>query len=286
MKKKLIKKPIERISEHGKLINQSGETRDTAGFGHIIIPVDLDREVYIRRVYDSGKCMIVSTFDDPIRNVVIPKHLIQELVFPLNPSDRGSLISWINIPRINQLLITGILIEEDETNPYKENTHSKTYSYKDYIVSDNISTENNSRTITVKDEQSEVGKLTFQAIGRDKLSRITINADGTINLSVDDLLSLLIENRLNIQLGSEENKITTLSIVTDDKFNYTDNFGNILEVNQLGFSIKNNNESFIKLIIDLLKMYIKTKTIDGKPLDPKSLTEATTLITRFNTLFN
>lgn len=49
-----------------------------------------------------------------------------------------------------------------------------------------------------------------------------------------------------------------------------------ISINATGLvSIKNNQTSLKKVLTGILKTYLKTKTIDGKPLSPDSLTNAT-----------
>ena len=51
-------------------------------------------------------------------------------------------------------------------------------------------------------------------------------------------------------------------------------------------NISNDNTSLLKVLLEIIKMYMKTKTIDGKVLDPSSISDANNVIKEITKLLN
>jgi hypothetical protein len=288
----LIKKKIDRVSKFSKF--EQVPPRNHSGVGHIIIPSDIEREDYIKIVNSTGRCNIVTTYDDPVRNVIIPVHILRDLKFPDRAGQRGgSLLYWNSIPNTNQIIITAIIPEEDQINQQKEGQLIEKRSYKNYTQSDTTSSLDNTRVISIKDEEGDSGEIIIQVAGSEKKSVIVINAKGEMKISNDRLFSVFCEDELSIKIGSKQDEISILKLSRDGVLEYSDKFENKLEIKENGISIisskkvsiKNSDETAVKLIRDILTMYMKTKTIDGKPLDPTSMDNAIELIERNHKLF-
>jgi hypothetical protein len=226
----IIPRKTERLIEHGKTYKQSPVDRDHCGLGHIVIPPDIDREVYIRQVYDTGRCILISLNDDPITNVILPFHIVQQIKFPIKENERGSFVFWNNLPRINQIVVVAIIPEEDELSPFSENSIGDIESYKQYTISDVRSLKDNTRLLSVSDEESGTGNIQLQASGNEKISRVQIKADGTINMDSDNTIDIYTEEGLNVSVGSEEGEISTINITREGVLNYTDKYNNQVKI--------------------------------------------------------
>jgi hypothetical protein len=299
----MLKKAIHKYKETGKILNLSPEGRPSSGTGWIIIPVDIDRSEYIRKVYETGYCMILTDANYPLREVAIPKHIIRELIFPVRAEDRGSLISWVSTPKYDQVIIFGILQEPAGSSPYREGSLVDELDSDDTRVSRVMSIKDKSYTVSIISDEQDKGGFGVKVQGGDKTTSISFNLDGSADIKSDDILNIFAENELNIKIASKEDEISTLALtkagiltyvdryenemtIKDGGFVWADAAGNDFTINEAGFHIKNSSEDLRQLIIDLLKMYIQTKTIDQKPLSPDSILTATDLIRRFSTLIN
>tara|TARA_R110000772_G_C13310332_1_gene440682 strand:- start:76765 stop:77664 length:900 start_codon:yes stop_codon:yes gene_type:complete len=299
----MLKKAIHRYKENGKILNLSPEGRPSSGTGWIIIPVDIDRGEYIRKVYETGYCMIVTDANYPLREVAIPKHIIRELLFPLQTGDRGSLVSWVSTPKYDQVIIFGILQEPAGSSPYREGSLVDELDSSDTRVSRVMSIKDKSYTVSIISDEQDKGGFGVKVQGGDKTTSISFNLDGTADIKSDDILNIFSENEFNIKIASKEDEISTLKLtkagiltyvdryanemtIKDGGFVWADAAGNDFTINSTGYHMKNNSESLITLMIDLLKMYMQTTVIDGKPLSPTSMNEALDLIRRFSTLIN
>lgn len=78
----------------------------------------------------------------------------------------------------------------------------------------------------------------------------------------------------------------TVGHVKNDILNIVTSEGLTLKLNGSIISIKNNEESLFKLILDTLKMYMKTKSADGMPMDAASIQSALEMMERYSKLIN
>ena len=294
--------------------------RPPSGMGWLIIPSDLDREEYVRRVYETGYCMIITDHNHPLREVAIPEHILRNLKFPATPDDRGSLVSWVAVPKTEQVVMIGILQPPGSSSPYKEGTLVEEIDSTDTRVSRLMSIKDKSYNIAITSDEGDQGGFSVKVQGPERTTSMTFNLDGTASIKSDQSLEIFAEEEMKLQMASKEDEISTLTLskegvlayldrygndlkITEDGYTYQDEFGNRLtitegsyqftddagndfDMNTAGFHLENNFESFITLMNDTLKMYMQTKTIDGKVLDPASVLTAVDLIRRFNTLFN
>ena len=260
--------------------------RESSGMGWIIIPSDIDRDEYIKGVYSTGYCMMITDHNHPVREVALPYHIIREVEFPAAAAERGSLVSWMSVPKTQQLVIVGILQAPGKSSPYKERTGVEEQKNKSTRVARVMSADDKSYTISVTSGEEDEGGFAVKIQGPEKTTSISFNLDGKASIKSDDTLDIFSENEINIKVGSKEAEISTLQISKAGVLTYADRYGNDFTINPLGFHVKNKNEDLKTLIIDLLKMYMMTKTIDGKPLDPTSMQAAVDLIRRFSTLIN
>ena len=315
-----MEKAIHRYRQGSKIGTLSTKKRPSTGIGWIIIPSDIDREEYIRRVYSTGYCMIISDFNDPIRDVAVPEHLIRNIKFPVLAEERGSLVSWMSIAKSDQVILMGILQAPAGSSPYKEGTTIDEVDSADTRISKVLSIKDKSYTISIISDESGEGGFEVKAQGGDKTTSMAFNIDGTASIKSDDKLTIFAENEITVKMASKEDEISTLSMtkegvlayldrygnslqigengwtyedefgnrqtIGEGSFQMTDDFGNDFDMNAGGFHLENEMENFITLMNDTLKMYMQTKTIDGKVLDPLSIQTAVDLIRRFNTLFN
>lgn len=213
-----------------------GNERYSSGTGFIIIPNNMSRDSYIKRVYQTGVCIIISDTGEVIKDARVPKRMLPEIEFPLEDTDRGSLISWVNVPIKNQIILTGVLLAPNEMYSYQE--FEKVIEFRDRQT-DNSHTNitdlrngyNLSETYYSQDEVPFDSANEVKAKSPSKQSSMTVYCDGRAFLYGDDLARVFSEEEIQIQTGTQDGEISTLTINRDGNFNYRDRFGNSVEIN-------------------------------------------------------
>lgn len=217
-----------------------GIERYSNGTGFIIIPNDVERSDYIKFSYQAGEVILITPTGEIIKDVKIPKHVIHDLVYPQEAGERGSLVSWMNIPIINQVVVTGALFSPGEMYPYDE--ASKVRSY-DYIENENSIDEswNVKDALAILDIyfSGEIDSETnsgFEVRARSsrRQSRIKASVDGVATLYGDETAHVFSEEMIKLQVGSQETEndteISTLTIDRSGMVEYLDRYENSIVI--------------------------------------------------------
>lgn len=211
-----------------------GSDRPFVGFAYAITPNDIDRDEYLREFYRTGLCMIITDFNEPIRKVKVPNDLIADIKFPHEAGEYGSMLSWNSIPNTNQVVVTGIYLKPGEFYPYKENV----YVEERYVQGDegnatiSVTSDLNikSRIVSLTNDDGSEGLISFIAKSELGTSKFNLYCDGTALLELDDKIDLIVENEINIQIGTSEEDISTLKITKDGTLEYIDKFDNYVRI--------------------------------------------------------
>lgn len=211
----------------GKGVNKSigiGKKRLTNGFGYIIIPDDIERDAYIRSVNEKALLMIVTSENQVIKNVNIPKHILIDLTFPEKVGEIGQMIHWMSIPKTNQLVLTGIYRTNDQ---FSDETSENIFTDNNVINGNLISIIKNYKdtlayVLTVCNRSSTVGGIKLKAYSTNQSantnSTIELNCDGSAKLYGAQLLELKSNQAIKYQIGFSDKKTLFNSTLTETSF--------------------------------------------------------------------
>ena len=229
MKRNRFRKKVYR--QIGRSTNLAvGDDRPVNGFGYTIIPMDVDREDYLKIVYQTGYAMILTLDREILKDVKIPNHLIDQIKFPKEIGEYGDLVSWSAVKQLNQIFLTGIYTKPGQFYPYTETSSVKSYISEKFTVTRSIDSSIPIYSVSVDSEDEESGGLEFKARGSSSTSRVRILTDGNIDVSADDSLKVSVEKKLEINISSEEGTESQLIIDKDGGLTYTDQFDNKLSI--------------------------------------------------------
>lgn len=219
-----------------KQIHQSktvgiGDDRPSTGFGYVIIPNDLNRRQYLSRYYRTGLAMIVTSFNEVVKNVKIPNHLLQEVQFPELPGEYGSLISWNNVPNSNQVVVTGMYQSPGEMFIGKEGVWKEVRSVSgEGTISTTLDINTKTRIVSSKNDEGVDGGLVFVSKSDVGSARFALYNNGVVKIEADDRIGFFAENKIEITIGSENSSV--LTIQSDGTLRYTDQHGNELSISE------------------------------------------------------
>lgn len=216
-----------------------GKDRPASGFAYAIIPNDISRQEYLREYYKTGFCMIITDFNEVVRKVKVPNHLLQHIEFPLQSGQYGSLLSWNNVPTSNQIIITGIHRKPNQSLINKEGVYVDSWSIKGKsTISVTTDLNTNTRTVSSKNDDGSSGALVFVSKSQVGTARFALYNNGSALFECDDSVDVVVENKISIQIGTSENKKSTLTIANDGSFEYIDFNKNFIKVNKDEFHIQ------------------------------------------------
>lgn len=208
-----------------------GDDRPVVGFGYMIIPSDLDRSQYLRRFYRTGLAMIVTSFNEVVKNVKVPTHLLQEVQFPKISGEYGSLVSWSNVATSNQMIISGIYQSPGQMHVGKEGVWKTVRSVSGQgTISTTIDLNTKTKIVSSKNDEGVDGGLTFVSRSEVGSARFSLYNNGTSKLEVDDNFDLFAENKVEVRVGSENSSV--LTILSDGTLEYVDQHGNSFKISE------------------------------------------------------
>lgn len=245
--------------------------RNSAGVGYIVLPPEIDREKYVTLALQRG-VVAMQLENGGIANVLVPKHIINDIEFPNSIVELGSLVFWINVPKYNQPVIVGIYNKNEDLNDITENAFC-IKRVKDGSVEIFGNGEGN---LNISVSSSKGGKLNVNVTGSNSLASIFV--DGVLEIKTSQELSVE-SNKLvkfTVKDKAVDEKITEFYYEKAVGFYYLDEFENKLQINSDGF-IFNDGELGGLPIVGEVKSNLQT-------LQDEITTLKTALVSAFSAL--
>jgi len=247
-------------SRETKTVGLGGD-RATSGFAYIIVPSDTDRESYIQYVYRTGFAMVITPYNDIIKDVKIPRDKIQYLEFPLEAGEYGSLIHWCNIPVTNQVVATGIHARPGEFYPYKEGLYVEDVGTDSCSISVTRNVKQFLRSVTISNDFDQDGGLHYTAKSSGEngaLCRVRLLCNGNIDMYADNEIIVKADKKLHIQIAHKDDEKCTLTIDENGDFLYEDRHKNSIKLEKDKATIESKE---INLGKDATEWTVKGQTL-------------------------
>lgn len=91
--------------------------RQSCGVGRIIIPSDVNRDMFVLKCLQTQTVSILCEGETAIHDVPCTSESIRNIVFPTDSdSNKGSIVVWIKEEKTNQLIVTGTLSNQTISN--------------------------------------------------------------------------------------------------------------------------------------------------------------------------
>lgn len=228
--------------------------RNSAGIGYLMIPLDISRELWIKNCYRRGQVSLING-NERIDNVLLSKHLIQDLEFPQNPKELGTKIVWVSTTK--SVIAIAIINKNDEIISISDDQNFsviKKIGLNSIIeISGNVEDEN--LIISINSKTNNSGKLLINVNNEEDKGELNILVNGTSILE-SNILDLNILEEFNLIIQNPQRNSTTSTKISYNRelgFNYKDEFGNEIIIDKDGkFSIKNNSYSLTNLFNDII----------------------------------
>lgn len=205
--------------------------RNPSGTANIFIPTDVDRERFIQRCFNTGTVSIILQDGGIINNVLCDLNSFNQIQFPKDSKELGSLVAWIIQSYSRVPIIVGVLNRSDQTLDIKENQASLSKSTNNGKV-DFIADSNSPVAIINSSSLTEQGgDIYIQSQNGSLTSKINISSSGEINI-ISQNTNFKISDEFNITIHNPEinsNK-TTIKYIKDEGFTYEDEFNNKIEI--------------------------------------------------------
>ena len=221
--------------------------RNSAGVGYLMLPADIDRELWIKTCYKKGQVSLLNE-NERIDNVLISKHIIKDLEFPLNYKKLGTKIVWVSTTK--NVIAIAIINKASEvieiSNDQIFNVIKKGGKKSAIEISGNI--EDEFLTINVDSKSGKSGKILLNITNINNKGELNILINGKTVLESNYLENNILENlTFNIQNPLEDSSTQTqIKYERTIGFTYSDEFGNKITINKDGTILgANSNQSMV-----------------------------------------
>lgn len=204
--------------------------RNLAGIGYVVVPLDVDRDVYIKSVYRKGAISVALDDGGVIDDILITKEALSQIEFPKNSKELGSIIFWVNIPKKNQPIVVGTLNKNNEFINLNENEFSFKKNNKFGFVEVSGNGKTGDLNFIVNNNQSR-GKINIIASNKPGTAEVNVDVNGDVNIKTTNEINLSAQESFSLSIG-DENTIATLSYVKNEGFQYIDEFNNTIELKE------------------------------------------------------
>lgn len=180
-----------------------GIDKRVVDFGYIIIPDDIPRDTYINNVYRTNLIMIITHYNEVMKDVLVPKNLIKLLKFPQQSGEYGQMVSLICYKEINQSYISHLFHKPGEFYGYEEGIVADQYTSDDNgnVISIISNIDIPSYGVTVNSDSDKSGVIRLACKSKNGVSVISLNTDGEIGIKSDKDIN--IHSQTKVSLGGD-----------------------------------------------------------------------------------
>lgn len=196
-----------------------------SGKGRIIIPSDVNRDIYIRRCYDTGRVSMFTHGAGVIQQAAISTHCINDIHFPSKPTDFGSSVAYNKIPNSEEYIIYAVFKEIKDVHDLYEYQYSLGRHTDGGISKITGDPDDGTMTITV-DHDINGGELAINIGNKKTGGKLTINVSTSVDTDSKEF-NILAYDKFSVTIPkSGDNEITSISYIKGEGFSYSDEFGN------------------------------------------------------------
>lgn len=254
-----------------------------SGVAHVVVPKDLDRDTYIQNCCRTGRVAILTENNEFYPKARVSKSVFNNIYFPENFDDGGSLLFWVLYPETKEPIVVGVLSEATETEDFsegqflldKEHTGnlvkfvgdakraiSETHVFGDKAKIKRLATspKNNSEIL---DKADSIKAISTNRTVQSKITQIDIGTSFTLRIKDfggEDVFLTISGNKdsLDLELGDSRVNIVKNKITVES--------GEVSVKGASGVSIASENESLKELLSDFINAVGTGVATSGSPL--------------------
>lgn len=149
-----------------------------AGVGYVIIPKNVDPEVYKEDVYRSGRISIYGGYGHSnFYNILVDRDVLQRIIFPKKVGEMGTPVVWVNIPKHNEPIVIAALKYDEDFHSLSERRYRITKEYEGNIVDLDMDGKKARMTLNVTSNNKTKSQFIINIGG--------VNADGLLKVKVN-----------------------------------------------------------------------------------------------------
>ncbi len=189
------------------------QNRDSVSIWSIYMPVDVDRDEYIKTCFLTGTVTIINENGEIQHRVKIGKLGLQLIKFPEDKKKLGSQVICLSAPYSGQLYIVDVYTSSSEFNDQEEDQFR---FYKKGIGFAEVRIDGRGR-ITLSVDSEEESDITISVTNKDRAGKLNLNVNGDILVQNDGTTTIKTTNNIHLEHndGSEGEEPTYVEIIED-----------------------------------------------------------------------
>lgn len=199
-----------------KRVGTVSVAKDTysCGVGRIVIPYKADREQFIKTCFSTGLVSIQPEVNNPIHRCRIDVNTLQSINFPLNSSELGSYVAYLNIPKHKHPVIIACIDSMFEYGSLKENQFKlqKRTDFGNVVL---LGDGNGSLTISVESDKNEKGRIDINLSNPNNSAQFNLNIKGTASVNATGLVNVSSDTEIKFESSTLNGESTYTSIKSD-----------------------------------------------------------------------
>jgi hypothetical protein len=202
------------------------------GTGYIIIPNDVDRDLYVTKSLRTCKVGILTENNEVVWGVRISKRHLQEIEFPEKSTEIGSAVLFVTLHKKNKPVIVCPLLKEDESYMIEENEFLIEKIVEDGLIQ--ISGNALTGQLVLSASHKTLASLNLFAKGED--AEINLNTNGNITFTSEGEVIVKTRDSISITVTDPNtpNSTSTITYTRGTGFSYSDEFGNTIDIGPTG----------------------------------------------------
>lgn len=225
-----------------------------AGVGFIIIPKNVDIDLYKEDVYRSGRVTIQGGYGyGDFHNVLVDREVLQRIKFPSRPGQQGSPVVWVNIPKHNEPIIVSCLKHDDEFHSLSEQRVRFTRGLNGNSVDLDLDGKNGKITINASSISKDANSVVEVVLNsKDHNSKFKLKIDGDVLINASGRIVNISNNKIETAVCKIDGTVVARTAMdgnkdeATDRFLYEDDFNNSIVINKDNIQIKAVDSSIIK----------------------------------------
>jgi len=157
--------------------------RDSVSLWNIYLPVDIDRDKYIRDCYLSGTVTLINVEGEIVNKVKVGRLTIQCIDFPDNTDSLGSEVICLTAPYSGQLYVSDVFGTSKQYDYQSENQY-RFYKKEGRGVA-GLVIDGKGNVLLSVDGDGEDGVLTINVTNQERTGKLNINVNGDVSIIND-----------------------------------------------------------------------------------------------------
>lgn len=208
------------------------------GVGFVIIPKDIDPELYKNDCYRTGRVSIFGgEGHSNFYNILIDKEVLQEIEFPEKSGSNGSPVVWVNLPKHNEPIVIASLKYDEKSYNFQEFSKKITKTFGENIVELFLDAKNGKIKLSSNCQNEKVfSDFEISLNSKNSDSKFTVRVDGQVIVHSTKKLILYSSESIQSAVTNKEGIVVSRFSLDngEDKIRarYEDEYGNKITISE------------------------------------------------------